>query len=135
MSAWTRHIRGRDSSISLRIAHVIKIIIATRMENTGMAHSRSKGFLAAACPSVLPQELLSRSSLLLQQLAPTQHTLSLTYIINTFYSPLFYILINAEEYVLQHTVWHTAQPRMLFHIYPSLLLFYIMLLKNPMDFT
>ena len=47
MSAWTRHIQGRDLSISVRLAHVIKIIIAIRTENTGMAHSRSKGFLAA----------------------------------------------------------------------------------------
>ena len=46
MSAWTRHIQGRDLSISVHIALVIRIIIATRTENTGMAHSRSKGFLA-----------------------------------------------------------------------------------------
>ena len=58
------------------------------MENTGMAHSRSKGFLAA-CPigsaTGTIATFLSPSS----QLTPTQLTLYVAYFINEEYFPTF----------------------------------------------
>ena len=116
MSAWTRHIRGRDSSISLRIAHVIKIIIATRMENTGMAHSRSKGFLAA-CP------IGSATGTIATFLSPSSITNAHPThpIYGVFYQWRLFLHFSAlysqlKKYALQHTERHTALLRMFFRM-------------------
>ena len=93
MSAWTRHIQGRDSSISVHVAHVTK----DHNRNTNGKHRhgtfKKQGFPGSRATSVLPQELLPRSANLLQQLTPTQLTLYMAYIINEdyFYTFLHFI--------------------------------------------